>query len=103
VSQEGHDFQSALADFKQGGWLIAILGAAGMAARMLLTDRNSTLIQWIRRITAGAIVGVLAFFATHGSELSPFYKSIICSTAGAIAPEAFEFLIGRVMKLNARE
>ena len=73
-----------------------------MAARMLLTDRHSTLIQWIRRITAGAIVGVLAFFATHGSELTPFYKSIICSTAGAIAPELFEWIIGRIMKLNGR-
>lgn len=102
MSQEGSDLQSAFTEFKRGGWLIALLGAAGMAARMLLTDRNSSLVIWIRRIIAGAIVGVLAFFATHGSELSPFYKSIICSTSGAVAPELIELLIGRLGKLNAR-
>lgn len=98
MSTDGRDFQPAIEDFKRGGWVVALLGGAGMAARMLLTDTDSPWVVWLRRISAGAIVGVLAFFATHGSDLSNLHRSVICSVAGAAAPEVVEEIRRRFVR-----
>lgn len=84
------DFASAAHDFKRGGWVVSLLGGAGMLARMLLDDEEHKAIYWIRKIIAGAIVGVITYFALHGTDLSGIHKSIIMSTAGAGSPELME-------------
>ena len=84
------DLTRAAADFKSGGWLVALLGALGMAARMILTDERQPVVVWVKKIVAGGIVGVLMYFALHGSNIDPLYKSILFSISGAIAPDIFE-------------
>jgi hypothetical protein len=84
------DLTRAAADFKEGGWLVALLGALGMVARMILTDERQPVVVWIKKIIAGGIVGVLMYFALHGSNIDPLYKSILFSISGAIAPDIFE-------------
>lgn len=84
------DLTRAAADFKSGGWLVALLGALGMAARMILTDERQPIVVWVKKIVAGGIVGVLMYFALHGSSIDPLYKSILFSISGAIAPDIFE-------------
>lgn len=84
------DLTRAAADFKSGGWLVALLGALGMTARMILTDERQPVVVWIKKICAGGIVGVLMYFALHGSSINPLYKSILFSISGAIAPDIFE-------------
>lgn len=84
------DLGKAAADFKSGGWLVALLGALGMIARMILTDERQPVVVWVKKIVAGGIVGVLMYFALHGSQIDPLYKSILFSVSGAIAPDIFE-------------
>lgn len=84
------DLTRAAADFKSGGWLVALLGALGMTARMILTDERQPVVVWVKKIVAGGIVGVLMYFALHGSSIDPLYKSILFSISGAIAPDIFE-------------
>ncbi len=84
------DLGKAAADFKEGGWLVALLGALGMIARMILTDERQPAVVWIKKIIAGGIVGVLMYFALHGADIDPLYKSILFSVSGAIAPDIFE-------------
>ena len=86
------DFARAADDFKRGGWVVSLLGGAGMLARMLLTDGEHPLIYWLRKIIAGAIVGVIVYFALHGTEMSGLHKSVIMSTAGAGSPELMEWI-----------
>lgn len=86
------DFVQAADDFKRGGWVVSLLGGAGMLARMLLTDEEHPLIYWLRKIIAGAIVGVIVYFALHGTEMSGLHKSVIMSTAGAGSPELMEWI-----------
>ena len=86
------DFVAAAEDFKKGGWIVSLLGGAGMLARMLLDDESHPLIFWIRRIIAGAIVGVLAYFALWSADIDGLKKSIIMTTAGAGSPELMEWL-----------
>ena len=86
------DFAQAAEDFRRGGWIVSLLGGAGMLARMLLTDESHPLVFWIRKVIAGAIVGIIVYFALHGTEMSGLNKSIIMSTAGAGSPELMEWI-----------
>lgn len=92
------DFARAAEDFKRGGWVVALLGGAGMLARMLLNDEESKAIFWVRRFIAGAIVGCITYFALHGVNMSDIYKSLIMSTAGAASPELMEQVRQRFSK-----
>ena len=94
------DLAGAIQDFKKGGWVVSLFGGAGMLARMLLTDKASPVMVWIRRTLAGSIIGVLAYFAVWGQPISGIYKAIILSVSGAIAPEALEHLIIRAKGAN---
>ena len=94
------DLGNAVQDFQKGGWIVAILGALGITARMIFDDEKRPLVVWIKKIFAGAICGVLMYFALHGTRIDPLYKSILYSTCGALAPELFEKQIyQRIKKL----
>ncbi len=92
------DFASAAQDFKRGGWVVSLLGGAGMLARMLLTDESHPVVYYLRKIIAGAIVGVIVYFALYGTDISGLNKSIIMSTAGAGSPEIMENIRKRFAK-----
>lgn len=98
MNQNDPDLISALSDFKKGGWVIAMLGSLGMFARLVLTEEKFILFVWIRKIIAGGIVGMMAYFAMYGSDIAPIYKSIIYSISGSIAPEIWEFVKNRFKK-----
>lgn len=85
------DFAAAADDFRRGGWIVSLLGGAGMLARMLISDESHPIVYWIRRIIAAAIVGVICYFALWGTSMDGMKKSIIMCTAGAFAPEVMEF------------
>ena len=93
-------FLNATEDFKRGGWIVTLLGGAGMLARMLLTDQSSSLIIWIRKCTAACIVGVLCYFALYGVTMPQIYKSILLSVSGMASPELLELVITRINKLK---
>jgi hypothetical protein len=86
------DFRAALDDFKSGGWIVSVLGGAGMVARLLLDDVQHGFMYWLRRTIAGVLVGCLCYFALWGTQLDELKKSIIMSTSGAFAPEIMERL-----------
>jgi len=83
-------------DLKKGGWLVAVLGAAGALCRLLLTDEHLTMVMWIRRILAGAIVGVLGYFVIHG-RVDAIYEAVFYSVCGTAAPELVELARKRLL------
>lgn len=87
-----NDMQEVIEEFKKAGWLFAILGGLGALARLILTDEKYNTTKWIRMIVAGTIVGMLCYFATYNAQIDPFYKSVLCSVSGSIAPELFNWL-----------
>jgi len=80
-------------DFKKGGWIVAVLGALGAVARLIITDEKWQAIIWVRKGIAGAIVGTLVYFAINHSTIDALYKGIIYSSAGALAPDIFESIV----------
>jgi hypothetical protein len=90
------DLAAAAADFKKGGWIVALLGVAGAMVRMLLTDKRHHWVCWVKHAIAGGLVGVIMYFALHGTDIDPLYKSVLLSSSGAIAPRLFEYLDAKV-------
>jgi hypothetical protein len=81
------DFAAAAADFKKGGWIVAILGAAGMLATLMLGKKAVPVKTIVKKSIGGGIVGVICYFAIHGQNIDPLYKAVICSASGCVAPE----------------
>ena len=79
-------------DFKKGGWIVAVLGALGAVARLMITEEKFNAIIWVRKGIAGAIVGTLVYFAINHAPIDALYKGIIYSSSGALAPDIFEWL-----------
>lgn len=98
MSPTDPDLAGALNDFKKGGWVIGMLGAMGMFARLVFTEEEYSFFVWVRKIIAGGIVGVLAYFMLYGTSIDPLYKSVIYSISGSIAPEIWEFVKKRFKK-----
>ena len=85
-------------EFKKGGWIVAVLGALGAIARLIITDERWHFIRWIRKALAGAIVGTLVYFGINYAPIDPMLKGIIYSSSGALAPDIFEWLKGKFIK-----
>lgn len=79
-------------DFKKGGWIVAVLGALGAVARLIITEEKFKAIIWIRKGIAGGIVGTLVYFGINHADLDAMYKGIIYSSSGALAPDIFEWI-----------
>ena len=79
-------------DFKKGGWIVAVLGALGAIARFIITEEKWQAIVFVRKVLAGSIVGTLIYFAINHAPIESLYKGIIYSSAGALAPDIFEWI-----------
>lgn len=85
-------------EFKKTGWVFAVLGGLGMFARLILTDEKYNTSRWIRMIVAGAIVGIICYFCLHEANIDPFYKSVLCSVSGSLAPELFNWIRAKFLQ-----
>ena len=79
-------------EFKKGGWVVAVLGALGAFARLVISEEKFRPIIWVRKVIAGSIVGTLCYFAINSSSIDPMFKSILYASAGSLAPDIFEWV-----------
>jgi hypothetical protein len=94
---EEQGVSAIIEEFKRGGWIMAVLGGIGMLARLILTNERYSFFIWLRKIIAGGIVGVLAYFAMYGMDMAEIYKSVLCSIFGSLSPEMFEIIRKKVI------
>ncbi len=86
-------FHLTLLAFKNGGWVVSLIGAAAMVGRLLIDDASIT--SWSRsfkHVMAAANFAIIAFFLTFKWELSAINKAINKGLAGALAPEIVDWL-----------
>jgi hypothetical protein len=98
MTPDDQSINALLDEFKKGGWIMAVLGGLGMLARLILTNEKYSFFVWLRKIIAGGIIGVLAYFAMYGMDVAEIYKSVISAICGSIAPELFEAVRKRVLE-----
>jgi hypothetical protein len=103
MSPTSPDYAQAADDFKRGGWIVSLLGGAGMLARMLITDQSSRAIIWIRKILAAGIIGIITYFALHSVEIAGIYKALILAFSCMASPEVVELIVSKVNNAKDKE
>ena len=85
-------------EFLGGGWVIPLIGAAAMLARLLSTQKKIGIVEYAKKITAAAISSSIAWFILEQTDLSSLYKAICYGIIGVISPE----IINGIIKLGKR-
>jgi len=81
--------------FLSGGWIVLLIGAAGMVAR-LATSKNpedKTSKQIISNIIAAMIASLIAWFILEQFEVASMYKAIAYGLVGLNSPELLTGII----------
>jgi hypothetical protein len=84
-----------LPQFLDGGWIVLLIGAAGMIAR-LATSKNpedKTPSQVLSNITAAMVASLIAWFIMEQFDVPSMYKAIAYGMVGLNSPELLTGII----------
>jgi len=96
------DFNSRVDDLKQGGWVMAALGALGAIVRLLVSNEELGWVINVRRVLGGGMIGVVAYFSVHGL-VEPLYEAMTYSICGSFAPEIVEGLRNKIKHFRLKK
>lgn len=92
--------KNLIKEFLEGGWLISIIGASAMIARLLTTHTRDTVFQQLKKIFAAAIASSIAWFILEQTDVPSLYKAISYGIVGVIAPEIIQGIISLGKKFS---
>ena len=90
--------KSLLSEFVSGGWIVPLIGAGGMLARLLSSGNTLTWVQQLKKILTAAIASLIAWFVLEQTEISSLYKAMTYGIIGVVSPE----VIAESVKLGKR-
>ena len=90
--------KSLIKEFLNGGWLVPLIGAAAMFARLLSGNNHLSLKQQFQRILTAAIASGIAWFVLDQTHVSSLIKAITYGIIGVVSPE----VIGGIVRLGQR-
>ena len=84
--------------FLGGGWVVILIGAAGMVARLVTTNENQTGKDVIKKMVSSMIASLIAYFVMEQFEVDPMYKAVAYGLVGLNSPE----IINGVLKISGQ-
>ena len=90
--------KSLLKEFLEGGWVVPLIGAAAMLARLLADKNNYTWWQQLKKILTAGIAAGIAWFILEQTDISSWYKAVTYGIIGVISPE----VISGIVKLGKK-
>ena len=90
--------KSLIKEFISGGWIIPLIGAGAMLARLLSSDTKLTWVQQLKKIVTAAIASLIAWFVLEQTDIPSVYKAVTYGIIGVISPE----VITGIVKLGNR-
>ena len=85
-------------NFLGGGWVVLLIGAAGMVARLVTTNENQTGGDVVKTMVSSMIASLIAYFVMEQFEVDPMYKAIAYGLVGLNSPE----IINGVLKISGQ-
>ena len=79
--------RSLLKEFLEGGWIIPLVGAAGMLARLMTAKKQYTIVEQFKNIISAAIAAAIAWFILEQVDIPSLYKAITYGIIGVVSPE----------------
>jgi hypothetical protein len=94
--------ESLLKAFINGGWIIPLIGAGAMIARLLSSSTQLDIFEQFKRIIAAAISATIAWFILEQTDISSLYKAITYGIIGVVSPEIINGIVklGRTFQRN---
>ena len=90
--------KSLIKEFLQGGWVVPLIGAGAMLARLLAGENKYTWWQQLKKILTAGIAAGIAWFILEQTDISSLYKAVTYGIIGVISPE----VISGIVKLGRR-
>ena len=90
--------KSLVKEFLNGGWLVPLIGAAALFARLLSGKNELSIKQQFKRIVTAAIASGIAWFVLEQTDVSSLTKAITYGIIGVVSPE----VIGGIVRLGQR-
>ena len=87
-----------IANFLNGGWVVLLIGAAGMVARLVTTNEEQTTSDIIKKMISSMIASLIAWFVMEQFEMDSMYKAIAYGLVGLNSPE----IIQGVLKISGQ-
>ena len=85
--------KSILKEFLNGGWLVPMVGAAAMFARLLSGQNELSVKQQLKRILTAAIAAGIAWFVLEQTDVSSLTKAITYGIIGVVSPEIISGIV----------
>lgn len=90
--------KSLFKEFIDGGWVIPLIGAAAMLARLLSSQVEIGLAEQLKKILSAAIAAGIAWFVLEQTDISSLYKAITYGVIGVVSPE----IINGIVKIGKK-
>lgn len=87
------DDKDLLKLFLESGWMVSIIGAAGMLARLISNPlKNANCMDYLRKILVASITSTIAWFIVEQMDISSITKAITYGVVGVVSPEIIDAL-----------
>lgn len=87
-----------VANFINGGWVVLLIGAAGMVARLVTTNEEQTASDIVKKMVSSMIASLIAWFVMEQFEMDSMYKAVAYGLVGLNSPE----IINGVLKISGQ-
>jgi len=87
------DKKNIIQEFINGGWIILVVGAAGMAARIIYSGTKHSVVEIVKKMFAAMLCSGIAWFVLEQADISSLPKAISYGVVGVVSPEIVNGLI----------
>ena len=87
-----------ISQFLDGGWVVLLIGAAGMIARLVTTSEKLIGGEIVKKMVSSMIASMIAWFIMEQFEMDSMYKAIAYGLVGLNSPE----IIQGVLKISGQ-
>lgn len=85
--------KSLIKEFLDGGWIIPLIGAASMFARLLSTNDKSGLVCQFKKIFVASLTSTIMWALIHDLQILDLHKAVIYGITGVISPEIIQGIV----------
>ena len=93
--------KTIIKEFLNGGWLVPLIGAAAMFARLLSAPNELSIKQQFKRIFTAALASGVAWFVLEQTDISSLTKAITYGIIGVVSPEVISCLVKLAKKFDS--
>ena len=85
--------KSLLDEFLNGGWIIPVIGAGSMLARLLSMNDRSGVVCQFKKIFVASLTSTIMWALIHDLSLLDLHKAVIYGITGVISPEIIQGVV----------